>query len=361
MLVKTRLECPVDEQSFRVQWVAGRFDFPVGNVAVREIEADVPGPDEAWQIGAIVGPSGAGKSSIARAGYARLITMGQDWPADRAMIDGFPQDLSCEKIAAALTAVGLSTQKSWVTPYAVLSTGEKFRADLARSLVSARGQEVLPFDEMTAPLDRTVARSCCMAVAKAVRGGLFDCRLVAVTCHYDVAEFLEADWVLDMAGPSLHRGRVRRREVDFEISGCGYETWKRFAPFHYLSGDLHRSAQCYMATVDGELAGFIALLPVMGFKGQWRVSRIVTLPDYQGTGVGSRLLRWAAEFYKGLGRRVSITGSHPAIVEHLRRNPKWRCKGVKKAGNKRQTHAELAGQGRKVSAGRAVAVFEYVG
>ena len=44
-----------------------------------------------------------------------------------------------------------------------------------------------------------MAKVCSAAIAKGIRRGHLPCRFVAVTCHYDVAEWLEPDWMLDMA------------------------------------------------------------------------------------------------------------------------------------------------------------------
>ena len=95
-----------------------------------------------------------------------------------------------------LTAVGFSSPPAWIKPYRVLSQGERFRCDLARALLTRKRRVV--FDEFTSVVDRTVARIGAAAVAKAVRR-MPEKQFVAVTCHYDVAEWLEADWVLDMA------------------------------------------------------------------------------------------------------------------------------------------------------------------
>ena len=40
---------------------------------------------------------------------------------------------------------------------------------------------------------------------------------------------------------------------------------------------------------EGTPAAFCATLPVIGRRRHWRISRIVTLPDYQGIGIGMRV------------------------------------------------------------------------
>ena len=152
-----------------------------------------------------------------------------------------------------LTAVGFSSPPAWVKPYHVLSTGERFRCDLARALLSPRRRVV--FDEFTSVVDRTVARIGSAAVAKAVRR-LPSKQFVAVTCHYDVARWLQPDWVLDMGlYPAhgvcrIHWRRLRRPRLRLRIYRATPDAWPPFARHHYLSSELNRAAHCYVGVVD---------------------------------------------------------------------------------------------------------------
>ena len=197
--VDTVVSCDV-RRSFRVSQVEGMFDLPEREAASERFaaelpEAVMPGTSEPWQIGLVVGPSGSGKTTIARAAFGRLDGT-RRWPRDRAVVDCFGRR-SIKEITAMLTAVGFSSPPAWVKPYRVLSQGEQFRCDLARALLTRRRRIV--FDEFTSVVDRTVARIGSAAVAKTVRR-IPGKQFVAVTCHYDVAEWLEPDWVLDMGG-----------------------------------------------------------------------------------------------------------------------------------------------------------------
>ena len=53
-------------------------------------------------------------------------------------------------------------------------------------------------------VDRNVARAVSAAIAKGIRSGQIGGRFVAVTCHYDVTDWLQPDWVIDMATLDLH-------------------------------------------------------------------------------------------------------------------------------------------------------------
>jgi len=131
--ISTTVRCNIHD-SFRVQQVAGMFDLPAGEVCTETFTAEIPSLDDDWSIGAIVGASGSGKSTIARAAVGKCVYTPGEWPAGRAVIDGFG-DLPIRQITRTLTAVGFGSPPSWLKPHAVLSTGEKFRCELARALL----------------------------------------------------------------------------------------------------------------------------------------------------------------------------------------------------------------------------------
>jgi GNAT superfamily N-acetyltransferase len=380
--------CPVHD-SFRVQQVAGMFDVPLAAKATERFQVDVPDANENWQIGLIVGPSGSGKSTIARRAFGDDLYTGAEWPADRAVVDCFGK-LSVRRVVDLFTAVGFGSPPSWVKPYAVLSNGERFRCDLARALATGFqtpgcrmsdtgcGEEPLSpasrilhphvvFDEFTSVVDRNVAKVCSAAIAKGIRRGHLPCRFVAVTCHYDIAEWLEPDWVLDMATCELWRsspgsagGRFRRPPVLLEIHRCRSRAWQLFKRHHYLSGSLAAGARCYLTTWEGVPVNFCATLPVIARKNHRRFTRIVTLPDYQGIGIGMRAVAAVAELHRAEGLRINVTSSHPALIRHCRRSPLWRTVNVRKTGGSPHRANGRFGSYRN-AAGRAVVSFEFIG
>ena len=70
---------------------------------------------------------------------------------------------------------------------------------------------------------------------------------------------------------------------------------------------------------------FCASVSLFGHKRRRRISRIVTLPDYQGIGIGMKVAETVAELHRGEGCRVNLTASHPAVMAHCRRSPRWRA------------------------------------
>jgi hypothetical protein len=55
-------------------------------------------------------------------------------------------------------------------------------------------ETIIVFDEFTSVVDREVAKVSSLAIQKAVRRTKK--KFIAVTCHYDVLDYLEPDWVL---------------------------------------------------------------------------------------------------------------------------------------------------------------------
>jgi ABC-type ATPase with predicted acetyltransferase domain len=65
------------------------------------------------------------------------------------------------------------------------------RVDIARALCLK--QQLIVFDEFTSVVNREIAKVSAFAIGKAVRRT--SKRFVAVTCHYDVIDWLEPDWM----------------------------------------------------------------------------------------------------------------------------------------------------------------------
>ena len=405
-LVSATVQCRI-EPSFRVKQVAGMFDLALSETAEETFAIELPSLEEEWSIGAIVGPSGSGKSTIAASAYGGALyrsSPASDWPPDRAVVDAFG-DLPIKQIAYTLTAVGFSSPPAWIKPYAVLSNGEKFRCDLARALLLGSGADVhgrtrtdtdchgptraqadsldsrlrgnddivpqspapnpqsppaalVVFDEFTSVVDRTVAQVGSAAVAKAIRSGRIARRFVAVSCHYDILPWLEPDWVADMATCTLKRGRLRRPSITLEVVRCRQSAWRLFARHHYLSGSIPCFAQCYLALWNGEPVAFCAVSGMYGYRNRKRVARTVTLPDYQGLGIGTRLMQRVCEHEISRGYRVSITTSHPAMIAYCKSSPRWRTTCVKKFGYPPARNHQ--GVRIRASLGRSVVSFEFV-
>lgn len=309
-------------KSGRAQQLEALFDVPRRTESVSEWHGDVPYEDEPWNIGLIVGSSGSGKTSIAHELFGRdRVSRQFKWDA-QSVIDDIAPDMPIDKVVAACQAVGFNTIPAWLRSYSVLSTGEQFRVGIARSLLEH--DDPIVIDEFTSVVDRQVAKVASHAVQRFVRSE--NRKLVAVSCHYDVIDWLQPDWVFEPATMTLTRRSLQPRpRFDVEISSVDYSTWGLFAPFHYMTASLNRAARCFCLFVDGQPVAFTSILhrPHPTAKNIKGVSRSVTLPDWQGLGLMFVLNGRVAAAYNRLGYRVHNYPAHPSYVRSMDRSSEW--------------------------------------
>ena len=109
----------------------------------------------------------------------------------KCVLDDFPEDLEIGEITKTLCSVGFASPPDWLKAYDCLSQGEKMRVDIAGAL--CLDQPLVVFDEFTSVVDREIAKVSAFAISKAVRRSKK--QFIAVTCHYDVIDWLDPDWV----------------------------------------------------------------------------------------------------------------------------------------------------------------------
>ena len=326
-------------QTPRVQQLCGMFDVPPTQHSQQSWRhcLDLP---ETWNVGVIVGPSGAGKSTLAREAFGNQLVENWAWPADQSILDGFPASLGIRDVAGLLSSVGFSSPPAWLRPYHALSNGEQFRVNVARTL--AEMPDLAVVDEFTSVVDRTVARFGSFAVARTVRR--LNQRFVAVTCHYDVLDWLEPDWIYephmgkftlnvgaDGGAASGSRDNVPRGSlwrgppIHLRIIRTTAAAWKLFHRHHYLSADMHKSANCYLGLIEDRPAVFTGVLAFPHpSKPGWREHRTVCLPDFQGGGLGNAMSEFIASIYAATGRNYYSTTSHLSMIRHRTASPNWR-------------------------------------
>jgi ABC-type ATPase involved in cell division len=347
-------------RSTRCRQVEALFDVPAQEKQTLRWSGTVPLDARPWNIGLIVGPSGSGKSTVARELFRDALHIDPEWGAP-SVLDDFPASVPLSEIASICQAVGFNTIPAWMRPYAVLSNGEKFRVMLARLL--AECPELAVLDEFTSVVDRQVAKIGSHAVQKYIRkrGSKF----VAVSCHSDIIEWLNPDWILEPATMTFSWRELQRRPaIECTISRVNYSAWRLFAPYHYMSRELHRGAQCFCLFIDDVPAAFLGIMhrPAPGVKTPiWGGSRTVTLPDYQGLGLAFVLSETVASAIVALDARFHAPPSHPVFVRQFSASPKWRLVKRPGIGSVNGTAAGRTGRGVGRMGGRPNAVFDYVG
>jgi GNAT superfamily N-acetyltransferase len=368
-----------DFASYRAARVKSLFNAESG--CNFDLDADLAIDDSEWQLGVVVGPSGSGKTSIGRRIFpaaAEAAFWQPVWPEGEPIIDAIAPAGDFDDVTGALAAVGLGAVPSWLRPYAVLSNGERFRADMARLVCEQPAETVV--DEFTSVVDRQIARFGALAFGKAWRRTK-GCRAVLLTPHYDVVEWLEPDWVFDTARGEFARGRGlwRRPRFDLEIWQTDWRYWPEFEPHHYLKLARMPASRCYVGAVEGERVCHLAMSSIWCGRGlEGRACRLVVKPEWQGAGVGLRFLNWICQAQLDGSDGARLPGrklttlfhtSHPGLCAALRRDPHWRQTSASLFGaDKARSARSLAkrGNGNLVGAGygghfRAVQGFRYVG
>ena len=197
-----------------------------------------------WNIGVICGNSGSGKSTI-------LKTLGDItspiYDSSISLMSNF-KTLTPQDASALLSAMGLGSVPTWLKPYNVLSNGEKYRADLAKTIYDATS-EIILVDEYTSVVDRDVAKSMSNALQKYIKKT--NKKIILASCHYDILEWLQPDWIYDLSkGGTLERGEnLRQRpQIELQVYRTTYDTWERFKKHHYLTEELNKSCACFVFT-----------------------------------------------------------------------------------------------------------------
>jgi ABC-type lipoprotein export system ATPase subunit len=315
------------ERSARVMQLEGMFDLQPSEKSLTEIALNIPDLNSRdWNIGLIVGPSGAGKSTIAKEMFPNELQHLDNfvWSKNKAVIDDFPKSMSIREVTELLSSVGFSSPPAWLRPFHTLSNGEQFRVTMARVLAETGPDSIAVVDEFTSVIDRTVAKIGSHAIAKTIRrrGQKF----VAVGCHYDVQEWLQPDWTYEPhTGTFRWEGLRQRPPIQLSIFRANYEAWNTFSRHHYLTGDLNKSAQIYVACIEGQPAAMTAILPLVHGKIQnaKRISRTVVLPDFQGVGIANKFVNQICAALKAQGFDTYTTTSHPARIRALNSSPDW--------------------------------------
>lgn len=359
-----------DFNSYRAARVKSLFNVESGCDV--DIASDLPIEDLPWKIGVIVGPSGSGKTTLGKAIGALY---NPRWPKNLPIIDAIDPMGSFDDVTGALSAVGLGSVPTWLRPFAVLSNGEQFRANLARLVCEAPGMAVV--DEFSSVVDRQIARVGAAAFAKAWRRT--SGRVVLLSCHYDILDWVQPDWVYDTGTGEFHRGWLRPRPgFELEIREAKQRDYALFEPHHYLKLPPMVASTHYVGWVNGEPVAHIAFSTRPGLI-EARACRLVVMPEWQGAGVGMRFLNALCDqWLEGSNRygrplRTLFHTSHPGLAAALRRDKRWtQVSAALIGGNYAKSRQSLKESnrrlGRHASAGsgfgghfRAVQGFRYLG
>lgn len=191
-----------------------------------------------YNIGLIIGSSGSGKTTLAKEIFGedcfKTILNG-----NLPILEQFPKSYSYDQCASILSGVGLNQVTCWIRPVNTLSNGQKSRAEAALMMCS---DDLVVIDEWTSVVDRIVAKAMSHCIQKHARNQKK--KVVLVSCHYDVINWLNPDWIIDCNKAtyedrrSLRQSFQREEKLQFDIRRITRQSWKYFSKYHYLSEKL---------------------------------------------------------------------------------------------------------------------------
>lgn len=295
------------------------YDFNGKSIFVPWEKPDVSND---FKLGVIYGSSGSGKSTLLKEFGNESIVF---WDSKKPIISHFSTP---ENGVDKLSGVGLNSIPTWCKPYHVLSTGEKFRADLSRRLKSNA-----VIDEFTSVVNRTVAKAVSVSLKKYIdRNNIKG--VVVATCHDDILEWLEPDWTFNCDTGELSVGRcLQRPQLRLNIYRTKWSDWEMFKHHHYLSASINKCVTCFAGVFEGRKISFSASIPLPSkipplFEGdvrkKYRESRTVILPDYQGMGLGVRFSDAIAQYWIDTGYRFFSKTAHIRMGDYREKVDWWR-------------------------------------
>jgi len=336
--IALKLESPV-ATTFRCVKAANSLDIDASKNAVHHFAVDADVTSE-FNVGLIVGASGSGKTTLAQHLYGADCFNDLLDPA-LPVIDQFPESFSYDDCASMLAGVGLTAVVCWIRPAYTLSNGQRARAECALQMArqTAAGETTI-IDEWTSVVDRTVAKVMSHCIQKHARKA--NKRIVLCSCHYDVIDWLNPDWVIDcnrqeyVDRRSLWRNFRREEQLRFDIRPVDRKSWRYFSKYHYLSellpGGVTRTFGLFHGDAQIGFQCFANYVPRRNTATpmQMHSNRTVIHPDYAGLGMGIQLINLTSELMAREGFDVRAKFSSTPVYLHMARQPCWKLQEVKR-------------------------------
>jgi ABC-type lipoprotein export system ATPase subunit len=351
--------------SFRCQRAADSLDIDSTKKSIHHFKV-VADLSNDYQVGLIYGASGSGKTTLAKSIYGEdcfKVSVRPEVP----IIDQLPKELSYDDCASLLAGIGLTSVPCWIRPVNTLSNGQRARAEAA--LAMSHTDSVILIDEWTSVVDRTVAKVMSHCIQKFARK--FKKKVILLSCHNDVIEWLNPDWVIDCNTQQYTDRRLLRQtftrtdHLSFDIKECPKQSWKYFSKYHYLSDRLPVGKIYTLGLYSGQnQIGFQCFTnyvpPVKGKPTIFHSNRTVIHPDYAGLGLGIILINKTSQYMvEKYGYRVMAKFSSTPIYRSMVKQKEWRLRDITRALKKhKQDDVNVAGHQRtKVK----TYSFEYIG
>jgi ABC-type ATPase with predicted acetyltransferase domain len=181
----------------------------------------------------------------------------------------------------------------------------------------------------------------------------FKKKIIVCSCHYDIEEWLNPDWVLDCNKQHFEKHeakkKYRKEKLKFEIKEVGRETWRYFSKYHYLSSNLPGGKlHLFGLFINGNQVGFQCFANYVPYKNKtkkkiFHSNRTVIHPDYQGFGLGLSLINETSIIMaRKYDYRIMAKFSSLPIYKQMIKNKDWVFIGAKRLMGKMKTGGNMA-------------------
>lgn len=325
-------------KSFRAKKACDSVDLNIDEKLTHDLSVDIDIESD-FNIGLICGNSGSGKTTLAKKIFGEeIFSNTKNLDFNKAIIDQLPESMSYEECAKILASVGLTSIPCWIKPVKYLSNGQQFRAEIAFKL--CQDDEYIVIDEFTSVVDRTVAKGISLNIQKIIKQT--NKKVILLSCHFDIIEWLNPDWVLDLNTLTFENWRllrgIRTEKLRFDIKEGGEENWKNLGKYHYLSHKIPGGKRtCYTLFESNKCVGIVFFSNYTPKRKNrnfiMHFNRLVIHPDYQGFGLGLKFLNICSEHMTKLGYDVRGVFSSKSMVKNCLRDPNWKFQGAKTKSN----------------------------
>jgi energy-coupling factor transporter ATP-binding protein EcfA2 len=352
--------------SFRCQAAANSLDIDVKKKSIHKFEINNINLPNEWNIGLIYGASGSGKTTLAKYLFGNDIF---DCSIDenKSIIDQLPKEFSYEQCANILNGIGLNSVPCWIRPIKTLSNGQKARAEAAYLMCK---NDFILIDEWTSVVDRTVAKAMSVCIYKFAKK--HNKKIILLSCHYDILEWVKPDWLIDCNKQIFELPKSddfffnEREKLQFTIKEVGRESWKYFSKYHYLSERLPGGKiYLYGLFYNDNQIGFQCFANYTphkkGTKIIYHSNRTVIHPDYNGLGLGIKLINETSKLLKEkIDCRIMAKFSAIPVFKAMIKQKEWKFLGENRLMGKMKTGRNMIRRGGFREKGIKTYNFEYL-
>lgn len=365
--IEVILQSPVSD-NFRCKMACDSLDIDIKKKSVHHLKIENINIPENWNVGLVYGASGSGKTTLSKKIFGEdvfKVILDENEP----IINQFPQEYNYEQCAELLSGIGLNSVPCWVRPVKTLSNGQRARAEAC--LLMCQNNGIINIDEWTSVVDRTVAKGMSHCLQKFARKN--NKQIILLSCHYDVLEWLIPDWLIDCNEQKFHLKQnesfffTERDKLKFDIKEIERDSWKYFSKYHYLSERLPGGSIYLYGLFHGDKQiGFQCFANyVPDRKGEKRIyhsNRTVIHPDYQGLGLGIKLINETSKLLsEKIFCRIMAKFSAVPVYRAMKKQSQWQYLKTERLMGKMKRGCTMERTGGFREGGIKTFHFEYIG